>query len=56
LDLRFDSGFRNINEEKNAVVKAIDFYNHERSHMSIKMITPGEAVGYRCETGKKWQR
>lgn len=46
--------FQSINEVKTAVSAAIDFYNLERPHMSINMMTPAEAAGYSGEIAKKW--
>lgn len=36
--------FHTINEVRNAVEKAVDFYNNERPHMSINMMTPFNAA------------
>ena len=46
--------FQSINEARTAVSAAINFYNLERPHMSINMMTPVEAAGYSGEIAKKW--
>ena len=46
--------FHNIEEVKAAVTVAVDFYNNERPHMSIDMMTPKEAAGCSGEIAKKW--
>jgi transposase InsO family protein len=46
--------FHNIEEVKTAVAVAVDFYNNERPHMSIDMMTPNEAAGCSGEMIKKW--
>ena len=46
--------FHNIEEVKSAIAVAVDFYNNERSHMSIDMMTPGEAAVCTGEIAKKW--
>jgi transposase InsO family protein len=46
--------FHNIEEVKAAVAVAIDFYNNERPHMSIDMMTPHEAAGCSGEITKRW--
>ena len=47
--------FRKINEVKVAVTLAVEFYNNERPHMSINMMTPSEAAGYTGELAKRWK-
>jgi hypothetical protein len=47
--------FRNIDEIKNAVSKAVNFYNNERPHMSIDMMTPREAADCEGEINKRWK-
>lgn len=37
-----------------AVAEAVSFYNNERPHMSINMMTPHEAASYEGEIQKKW--
>lgn len=46
--------FYTIDEVRNAVEKAIDFYNNERPHMSINMMTPSHAALCRSEITKSW--
>ncbi|GHV12920.1 transposase [Bacteroidia bacterium] len=46
--------FHNMEEVKTAVTAAVDFYNHERPHMSIDMMTPAEAAGCTGEIAKRW--
>lgn len=46
--------FHSIKEVKEAVSNAVDFYNNERPHMSIGMMTPVEASQCRGERDMKW--
>ena len=46
--------FTNIPQVIDAVGKAIDFYNNERPHMSIGMMTPSEAAVYDGVVEKVW--
>jgi transposase InsO family protein len=46
--------FHHIEEVKAAVTVAVDFYNNERPHMSIDMMTPTEAAGCSGEIAKRW--
>ncbi len=46
--------FHNIEEVRAAVTVAVDFYNNERPHMSIDMMTPNEAAGCSGEIAKRW--
>jgi len=46
--------FHNIKEVKAAVTVAVDFYNNERPHMSIDMMTPNRAAGCSGEIAKRW--
>jgi hypothetical protein len=46
--------FHNIEEVKAAVSVAIDFYNNERPHMSIDMMTPAEAADCSGEIAGRW--
>ncbi len=50
-----DVTFRSIREVTEAVAAAVDFYNNERPHMSIDMMTPAEAAGHTGEIGKRWK-
>lgn len=47
--------FGSVSEVREAVGRAVDFYNNRRPHMSTGMMTPAEAA--RCEGGlaKKWR-
>jgi transposase InsO family protein len=47
--------FHNVEEVKAAVSIAVAFYNNERPHMSIDMMTPKEAAGCSGEIAKKWK-
>jgi transposase InsO family protein len=53
-ELLKDVVFHNIEEVKAAVAVAVDFYNNERPHMSIDMMTPNEASGCSGEIAKRW--
>ena len=46
--------FRNIDEVTQAVASAVRFYNEERPHMSIDMMTPKEAALCVGEITKRW--
>jgi transposase InsO family protein len=46
--------FHSPEEVKAAVAVAVDFYNKERPHMSIDMMTPVEAAGCSGEIAKRW--
>ena len=47
--------FHNIDEVKSAVTVVVDFYNNERPHMSIDMMTPSEAADCSGEIAKRWK-
>ena len=53
-ELLKDMHFRNIEEVKVAVANAVDFYNNERPHMSINMMTPSQATACEGEIKKWW--
>ena len=53
-ELLKDMRFRNIEEVKFAVANAVDFYNNERPHMSIDMMTPAQAASCEGELNKWW--
>ena len=53
-ELLKDVVFHSIEEVKAAVAVAIDFYNHERPHMSLDWKTPAEAALCSGELKKKW--
>lgn len=46
--------FHDIQEVKAAMPAAVDFYNNERPHMSIDMMTPSEAAQCTGEIQKRW--
>ena len=46
--------FTNIQQVTDAVEKAVDFYNNERPHMSIGMMTPSKAAVYDGVVEKIW--
>ena len=46
--------FTNIQQVIDAVDKAVDFYNNERPHMSIGMMTPSKAAVYEGVLEKVW--
>ena len=46
--------FKNIEEVRTAVTRAVDFYNNKRPHMSIDMKTPAEAALCEGELTKLW--
>ena len=50
-DIRFEC----IEDVKSAVSCAVDFYNNERPHMSIDMMTPAEAALHEGEIAKRWR-
>ena len=50
-DLRFSS----ITEVRDAITKAVEFYNNERPHMSIDMMTPAQAAKCNGELKKWWK-
>jgi transposase InsO family protein len=47
--------FQSMEEVKAAVSVAVDFYNNERPHMSIDMMTPTEAAGCTGKIAKRWK-
>ena len=47
--------FRSVAEVRAAVSEAVAFYNNERPHMSIGMMTPVEASNLTGELEKKWR-
>ena len=46
--------FNCIDDVMAAVSKAVDFYNNERPHMSIDMMTPAQAAMHDGEIAKRW--
>ena len=53
-ELLKDAVFHNIEEVRAAVSVAVNFYNNERPHMSIDMMTPAQAAGCCGEIAKRW--
>ena len=47
--------FYSIEEVRNALKVAIDFYNNERPHMSLDWMTPAQAALCSGELDKKWK-
>jgi len=47
--------FSNIREVEQSVKAAVDFYNNERPHMSIDMLTPVEAAQKTGEIPMRWK-
>ena len=50
-----DIRFRSIREVRDAIAKAVEFYNNERPHMSIDMMTPAQAAKCNGELKKWWK-
>ena len=50
-----DLRFRSITEVRDAITKAVEFYNNERPHMSIDMMTPAQAAKCNGELKKWWK-
>ena len=46
--------FHDIDDVRKAVKAAVEFYNHERPHMSLDGMTPDEAAHCEGEIRKKW--
>ena len=46
--------FRSVAEAREAVAKAVDFYNNRRPHMSASMMTPSQAADCEGELRKMW--
>ena len=46
--------FTDIGQVREAVATAVDFYNNERPHMSINMMTPAQAASCQGEISKRW--
>ena len=53
-ELLKDMHFASIGEVVSAVARAVDFYNNERPHMSIDMMTPSMAARCDGEIPKRW--
>ena len=54
-ELLKDMVFHSIDEVVEALAPAIRFYNNERPHMSIDMMTPAQAASCTGEIGKRWK-
>lgn len=54
-ELLKDMRFSSIQEVRDAVGKAVEFYNKRRPHMSIDMMTPEEAAKCNGEIRKWWK-
>ena len=53
-ELLYNKRFSDITDVKEAVAIAVEFYNKERPHMSIDMMTPTDAATCVGELNKKW--
>jgi transposase InsO family protein len=53
-ELLKDIKFHSINEVRNAMSRAVDFYNNERPHMSLNNMTPRKAASCMGRIQKKW--
>lgn len=53
-ELLKDKVFWNISEVTTSVATAVDFYNNQRPHMSVGMMTPTEASYAIGERDMKW--
>jgi hypothetical protein len=53
-ELLKDMRFNCIEEVMAAVSNAVDFYNNDRPHMSIDMMTPAQAAKHNGEITKRW--
>ena len=47
--------FRSLTEVRDAIAKAVEFYNNERPHMSNDMMTPAQAAKCNGELRKWWR-
>lgn len=54
-ELLYGMKFYSIDDVRSAVAKAVDFYNNERPHMSLNMLTPREASLLTGEIPKRWR-
>lgn len=54
-ELLYGKTFYSIEEVRDAVSKAVDFYNNKRPHMSLNMLTPREAAGLTGDIQKRWR-
>ncbi len=46
--------FQSVEEVRQAVRRAVEFYNKERPHMSLDMMTPAQAATKSGVINKKW--
>lgn len=53
-ELLYGMRFRSIKEAKRAVETAVQFYNNERPHMSLDMMTPAQASQMEGPIQKRW--
>lgn len=53
--LKKQISFSNFNEAKKEITKIIDFYNNERPHRSIEMLTPSEAYNMTRPLKRMWK-
>ena len=53
-ELLKDKRFASIDEAREAIGKAVDFYNSRRPHRSLDMMTPCQAAGMSGEIPKRW--
>ncbi len=54
-ELLKDKKFHDVEEVKQAVRAVVEFYNNERPHMSIDMMTLAEAASMTGEITKRWR-
>lgn len=47
--------FYRIDEVRNAVIQAVEFYNKERPHLSLDGMTPVEAANLHGQIKKRWK-
>ena len=47
--------FYSVREVRAAVKAAVDFYNHERPHLSLEGMTPAQAAQCEGEMKKRWK-
>lgn len=54
-ELLYGMRFVSVEQVRRAIASAVRFYNHERPHMSIGMMTPAEAARHKGEMVRKWR-
>ena len=47
--------FKDIGQVREAVGKSVEFYNNDRPHMSVDMMTPAQAAKCTGEINKRWR-